>query len=79
MACKKNCSTKNGLTDIQKRVLAAFAEQDEPVGGKAIAAASGIESKEVSGQIKTLRGKGLLESPIRCKYALTDDGKALCS
>ncbi len=70
MACKNN-----ELTEKQKVVLAAFAQQTEPVGTKVIAAASNLESKVVSCQLKALKNKGLVESPVRCKYAITATGK----
>ncbi len=73
MACKtKNCSE---LNDKQREVLEALAKADDPWGGKDIAAVTTLEAKQVSCQITALRKKGYVDSPVRCKYAITDDGK----
>ena len=70
------CASKNkGLTDEQKQVLDAMLNSDEPCGSKDIAAATGLETKQVSCRITALKKKGYVESPVRCKYTITDDGK----
>jgi predicted transcriptional regulator len=63
------------VSDIQKKVMSALAGGDAPMANKQIANASGLESKDVSAAIKTLKKDGLVESPARCKYSLTSDGK----
>ena len=73
MGCKKCGSTE--LSEPQRQVLEAFAKSKEACGGKDIAAATGLESKQVSCQITALKKKGYVASPVRCKYEITKDGK----
>ena len=73
MGCKK-CDT-GSLSDPQRKVLEALAKTKEPCGGKDIASAAGMESKQVSCQITALKKKGYVASPVRCKYEITTDGK----
>jgi predicted transcriptional regulator len=72
MGCKCKCG---GLTDEQKKVLEALAGSSEPCGTKDIASATGLESKQVSCRITSLKKKGYIDSPARCKYEITDEGK----
>ncbi len=78
MACKSKCGTK-GLSDKQRQVLEALAKCKEACGSKDIAAATSLEPKQVSCQVTALKKKGFIESPIRCKYAITGDGKSALS
>ena len=73
MGCK-TCANPT-LSDLQRSVLSALAESTEPCGSKEIAAATGMESKQISCQITALKNKGYVASPIRCKYQITDQGK----
>lgn len=73
MACKnQGCSP---LSDTQKAVLESLASANEPCGSKDIAATTGMESKKVSCQLTALKKKGLIHSPVRCKYEITQEGK----
>lgn len=75
MACKPKCGAK-GLSDKQREVLEALNNCKESVcGGKDIAAVTTLEAKQVSCQITALKKKGFVESPVRCKYSITDSGK----
>lgn len=65
----------NSLTDEQKKILEAMAGSAEPCGSKDLAAATGLEAKAISCRITALKKKGLVESPVRCKYTITDDGR----
>ncbi len=77
MACAtKGCGKQAVLTDEQKKILAALAGQPEACGSKEVAAASGMESKEVSCKLTALKNRGYVESPARCKYAITAAGRA---
>ncbi len=67
------CGSK-GLTDEQKQVLEALKKCDKPCGAKDIAEATGLEKKVVSNKITGLKKKGLVDSPVRCKYGITGDG-----
>jgi len=75
MACKSKCGSK-GLSDKQRQVLEALAKCKKACGSKDIAAATSLEPKQVSCQVTALKKKGFIESPARCKYAITSDGKS---
>jgi Fe2+ or Zn2+ uptake regulation protein len=72
MAC--GCKT-DALSDEQKQVLEAMNNCDGPCAAKDIAAATGLESKQVSCRITALKKKGYVDSPVRCKYGITSEGK----
>jgi len=73
---KMGCGCKAGvLSDEQKKVLEAMAECSGPCGSKDIAAATGLETKQVSCRLTALKKKGYVESPVRCKYEITGEGK----
>lgn len=74
MACKSKCGSKE-LSEKQREVLEALAQCKDACGSKDIAAATSLEPKQVSCQITALKKKGLVESPARCKYTITGDGK----
>lgn len=62
-----------------KQVLEALAKCDAPCGSKDIAEATGLDKKIVSKQITSLKKKGLVDSPVRCKYGITEDGRSSLS
>ena len=76
MACKKKCGE---LTNEQKQVLSALATSAEACGSKDIAAATDLESKQVSCRITALKKKGYVASPARCKYEITAEGRKALS
>lgn len=77
MACTSCKSTT--LSDTQRQVLEALAKSSEACGSKEIAAATGLESKQISCQLTALKNKGFVASPVRCKYEITAEGKGqLC-
>jgi len=63
------------LSDQQRQVLEVLASSPGACGSKEIAAATGLESKQISCQITALKNKGFVASPVRCKYTITDQGK----
>jgi predicted transcriptional regulator len=65
----------SALSEEQKQILEAMADRPEPCGAKDIAAATGLEAKAISCRITAMKKKGLIDSPVRCKYAITDDGR----
>jgi Fur family transcriptional regulator, peroxide stress response regulator len=70
------CGCKKGeLSDEQKQVLEAMNKCDGPCASKDIAAATGLEAKQVSCRITALKKKGYVDSPVRCKYAITGEGR----
>lgn len=62
--------------DEAKSVLEALAKCEAPCGAKDIAEATGIDKKIVSKKITALKKDGLVDSPVRCKYGITDAGRA---
>ena len=78
MACKSKCGTKE-LSGKQREVLEALAQCKDACGSKDIAAATSLDPKQVSCQITALKKKGFVESPVRCKYSITGDGKTAIS
>ena len=73
MGCKKCGPTP--LNENHKEVLEALAKIKEACGSKDIAAVTSLEAKQVSCQLTSLKKKGYVASPVRCKYEITDDGK----
>jgi predicted transcriptional regulator len=59
-----------------KKVLEALAKCGGPCGSKDIVAATGLDKKVISDQIAALKKQGLVDSPVRCKYGITAEGKA---
>ncbi len=75
-AAEMACGTKKGeLNEKQREVLEAMSKCDGPCGSKDIATAVGKETKQISCQITALKKKGFVDSPVRCKYEITSDGK----
>jgi len=70
MACKSKA-----LDSDSKMVLKALSDSKEPLGSKDIAEKTGLDSKTVSSKITSMKKLGLVESPARCKYSATDQGK----
>ncbi len=66
---------KKMLLDEQKKVLQAMAECDGPCAAKDIAAATGLDAKMVSAKITDLKKKGYVDSPVRCKFGITAEGR----
>jgi predicted transcriptional regulator len=64
------------MSDESKQVLEALAKCSGPCGAKDVAEATGLDKKVVSSQITALKKKGLVDSPVRCKYGITAEGKA---
>ena len=67
------------LTGEQKKILQAMAAAEVPCGAKDIASATGLEAKIISSRITAMKKKGLVESPVRCKYSVTEQGRAAIS
>jgi len=73
-ACNTEEVKKAGGASLQ--VLEALAQCSGPCGSKDIVAATGLDKKIVSSEITALKKKGLVDSPVRCKYGITAEGKA---
>lgn len=75
--CGCGCACKSvGPVDESKKILQALAGFSGPCGSKEIVEATGLDKKVVSDQIAALKKKGLVDSPVRCKYGITAEGKA---
>jgi predicted transcriptional regulator len=75
--CGCGCASKSvGPVDESKKILQALASIAGPCGSKEIVDATGLDKKVVSDQIAALKKKGLVDSPARCKYGITAEGKA---
>lgn len=67
------------LTVEQKKILHALAESEAPCGSKDIVEATGLDKKVVSSKVAAMKKKGLVDSPVRCKYGVTEAGKKAIS
>ena len=74
MGCGCACSSKS-LTDEQKRVLEAMEKCAGPCTSKDIVVATGLDAKIVSKDIADLKKLGYVDSPVRCKCGITDNGR----
>jgi Mn-dependent DtxR family transcriptional regulator len=74
MGCGCACSSKT-LTDGQKKVLEAMEKCDGPCTSKDITVATGLDAKIVSKDITELKKLGYVDSPVRCKCGITDNGR----
>lgn len=74
MGCGCACST-NALTDGQSKVLVAMENFGKPCTSKDIAGSTGLDSKMISKDIAVLKKQGYIDSPVRCKYGVTDSGR----
>jgi len=76
MGCGCACSCKKSeLTDEQKQVLRAMADCAGACAAKDIAAATGLDAKVVSSRVTDLKKKGYVDSPERCRYGITAEGR----
>lgn len=72
-----SCKVESGAAaDKGKTILQALAKCGGPCGTKELVEATGLDKKVVSDEIAALKKKGLVDSPVRCKYGITEAGKA---
>ncbi len=77
--CGCGCACSSTVTSgeaPEKKILAALAKADKPCGSKDIVEATGLEKEVISAEIGKLKKQGLVDSPVRCKYGITADGRA---
>lgn len=67
------------MTAEQRKILEALVKIDGPCGSKQIVEATGLDKKVVSSRITALKKQGLVDSPVRCKYGVTPEGKKALS
>ena len=80
MKCGCGCACSSGTTKIsdeEKRILAAMEACGGPCGTKDIAEATGYDSKSISAKIGDLKKQGYVDSPARCKYGVTEQGRQI--
>ncbi len=70
------CGCKAGLTDEQVTILKAVESMGSPCASKDIASATGLDNKAVSCRLTSLKKKGYIASPARCRYEITAEGKS---
>lgn len=70
------CAPDAALNAEQKQVLAAIEKIAAPCGSKEIVAETGLDAKAVSAKVAELKKKGLVDSPVRCKYGITAEGRS---
>lgn len=70
MVCKTS-----GMSDNNRKILDALASGDGPWSNKEVAEMAGLEAKQVSCAMGSLKKQGLVDSPVRCKYVITEAGK----
>jgi DNA-binding MarR family transcriptional regulator len=75
MGCKA-CGKQEGLTTEQQSLLAALAKTAAPAASRELATLSGLDGTVVSRDLKSLKEKGYVDSPARCRYAITANGRA---
>lgn len=63
------------LDNDQKKLLSALNSLGKPASGKEAAAASGLDEKTVGKLITKLKTQGFVDTPVRCKYGVTEAGK----
>ena len=63
------------LSGEHRQVLEALAKSGGPCANKDIVEATGLDKKVVSSQITALKKKGLVDSPARCRYGITEEGQ----
>lgn len=73
MPCKRKKTEE--LDDIQKKILKALTAMKEPAGCGEIAKAAGLPTPKVTGKLRGLKSRGLVESPVKGKYVITEEGK----
>jgi predicted transcriptional regulator len=77
--CGCGCSCAGTAKDAgkeSKMILEALAKCEGPCGSKDIVQATGLDKTVVSKQIADLKKKGLVDSPVRCKFGITPAGRA---
>lgn len=67
------------LTAEQKQILEALSNADKPCGSKDLVEVTGFDKKVISNSVAAMKKAGLVDSPVRCKYGVTADGKKALS
>ena len=71
--------SKTELNEDQRSILKALHKLAEPSGCKAIGEASDLNWRSVMGKMRGLSSMGLVESPEKGKYVISEKGKEAIS
>ncbi len=63
------------MEDMNKAILKALAEIGRAASSKEIAEKLGVPTSKVSCRLAPLKRKGLIESPEKGKWIITEEGK----
>ncbi len=63
--------------DMNRAILRALADLGRPAKSKEIAEKIGVPTSKVSCRLAPLRKKGLIDSPEKGLYVITEEGKKL--
>ena len=63
------------LTEEQRGILSALTKLSEPSGCKDIGEAADIPWRTVMAKLRGLKKEGLVETPVKSKYVITEKGK----
>lgn len=66
-----------GPDDMDKKILGVLANSQTPMGCGEVAKALGVEVAKVMAKLRSLKNKGLADSPEKGKYVITEEGKKL--
>jgi len=67
------------LNEDEKQILTALNTLTEPAGCKEIGEAAGMPWRSVMGKLRGLKKEGLVESPVKSKYVISEKGKEAIS
>jgi|UniRef100_A0A7V3KMP1 Mn-dependent DtxR family transcriptional regulator len=64
-----------GPDDMEKKILGVLKNASQPMGCGDIAKALNVEVAKVMGKLRGMKTKGLVDSPEKGKYVITEEGK----
>jgi predicted transcriptional regulator len=67
------------LNEDQKQILTALNTLTEPAGCKEIGEAADMPWRSVMGKLRGLKKEGLVKSPVKSKYVISEKGKEAIS
>jgi len=77
MPCKKKAEAGSEVDDVGMKILKALAEINGPARCGEIAKKAGIPTCRVTGKLRSLTNKGLVEKPEKGKYLISESGLKL--
>jgi len=66
-----------GADEDVKKILSVLKMSSTPMGCAEIAKAAGLETPKVTAKLRSMKTKGLVDSPEKGKYVITEEGKKL--